>query len=199
MTSSNWQQQIRRGVPLENPGQSVLDAADAAVLMAFTDDPIPELLLTQRASHLLNHAGEVAFPGGKRDPGDADIFSTALRESEEEVDLQPALVEVVGPLPTSVSKQGLKVLPVVGIIPSDVRLIPSESEIDSIFRVPLDYFLAGPPPDTLVREYFGQHYQLPCYRFDQYEIWGLTAYMIMDCCNRVFATDFKMAAPKPVK
>ena len=197
MSVIDWRLALKANVPGLHPGQEALDSADAAVLMAFTDQADPELVLTKRSETLSSHAGEVAFPGGKRDQTDADVLVTALRESYEEINLPPQLVELVGPMSISISKMGLKVVPVVGIIPVAAEFIPSEAEIDSIFKVPLSYFIKAPPQDFNVKKFRGIYYEVPCYRFNDYEIWGLTAYLIWDCCNRVFDTGFELAVPRP--
>lgn len=84
---------------------------EAAVLMPITRSESPELVLTLRAAGLSTHGGEVAFPGGRRDPEDRDLLQTALREAEEEVGLAPGMVEVVGPLSSLVSVHGIHVTP----------------------------------------------------------------------------------------
>ncbi len=117
---------------------------EAAVLMALTRSANPELLLTLRAQGLSTHGGEVAFPGGRRDPEDADLISTALREAQEEVGLSPGLVEVVGPLSEVVSRHAVKVTPYVGIVPDYVEYRANADEIDSVFSVPLDFFASDP-------------------------------------------------------
>lgn len=196
---SDWLSEIRQTVPHHQPDQAQLDAAEAGVLMAITDDADdPHLILTKRASHLSSHAGEVAFPGGKRDPEDESIVDTALRESFEEILLPPDKVEVIGPMPLSISKAGLKVAPIIGIIPHQLKLVPSEYEIESLFSVPIRYFLETPPPDFTFREYQGVSYRVPCYHYQRYVIWGLTAYFITDCFNRIFNTGFELVMPNPI-
>ena len=90
---------------------------EAAVLMPIVERPAPTLLFTRRASHLNTHRGQVAFPGGKREPGDADLYATALREAEEEIALAPGLVQPLGRLSDVISLHGIRVTPWVGIIP----------------------------------------------------------------------------------
>jgi 8-oxo-dGTP pyrophosphatase MutT (NUDIX family) len=195
----DWLSQIRKEAPLHRPDTPVLEAAQAAVLIPITDSASnPHVVLTRRADHLSSHAGEVAFPGGKRDEEDDSILTTALRESYEEILLPPDQVEVIGPMPVSVSKMGLKVVPVLGIIPHNLELVASEAEIDSIFTVPLQYFLNAPPPDFTEKEFQGVRYRIPCYHYDGYVIWGLTAYFITDSFNRIFNTGFDLVMPKPV-
>ena len=115
-------------------------AREAAVLVPITRAENPELILTLRSQNLSTHGGEVAFPGGRRDPEDADLVSTALREAQEEVGLSPGLVEMVGPLSEVVSRHAIKVTPYVGIVPDYVEYRANADEIDSVFSVPLDFF-----------------------------------------------------------
>jgi 8-oxo-dGTP pyrophosphatase MutT (NUDIX family) len=98
---------------------------EAAVLVPITRSDEPELVLTLRASGLSTHGGEVAFPGGRRDPEDPDLIFTALREAEEEIGLPPGLVEVIGPLSPLISLHGIKVTPYVGLIPDFVEYRPT--------------------------------------------------------------------------
>ena len=194
-----WLEQIRRRVP----GLASLEAGEtqgqAAVLIAITDAADnPELILTRRSAQLNSHAGEVAFPGGKRDDTDPDLAFTALRESEEEIALPPSVVELIGPMPLAQSRWGLQVIPFVGIIPSRIDLTPNEAEIDCIFRVPLRFFLEQPRVEYTEREHEGVLYRIPCFHFDDQIIWGLTAHFITDFCNRIFDTGFDYFRPQAV-
>ncbi len=98
---------------------------EAAVLVPITRSDEPELILTLRASGLSTHGGEVAFPGGRRDPEDPDLIFTALREAEEEIGLPPGLVEVIGPLSPLISLHGIRVTPYVGVIPTTSNTWPT--------------------------------------------------------------------------
>lgn len=171
---------------------------DAAVLVPVTDAPVPELILTRRASHMTSHAGEVAFPGGKRDPDDRSVIATALRESHEEIGLEPGQVEIVGSLDTFVSRVGLRVQPIIGMVPPDVPLVPSPDEIESIFRVPLAFFLTEKPVYTHRFRFMGQDVTVPSFNYGDYVIWGLTAFMIVDLMQRVYDHRIEFAWPAPV-
>lgn len=172
----------------EPSGVAIEDSEnEAAVLIAITDsEHSPSMVLTRRASHMNSHAGEVAFPGGKVEPADDNLIVTALRESFEEIALPVGVVDVVGELPSASSKFGLKVTPFVGIIPSDIALIPNDDELESIFHVPLQFFFDTQPAVDYEMSFRGVDYLMPCYRFDDYVIWGLTAYFIGDFLNRVY-------------
>jgi len=163
-----------------DPAAATRKPVDAAVLMPIVPGPEPSLVLTRRAWHMNSHAGEVAFPGGRVDPTDTDAVMTALRESEEEVALPRDQVEVIGGLRTAISKAGLVVQPVVGLVHGDPTLVGNPEEIDSVFHVPLRFFLENPPARDHEIVYRGIHLSVPCYRYEDYVIWGLTARLVVD-------------------
>lgn len=155
--------------------------ADAAVLLVLVPvDGRVCLLLTRRAAGLRRHAGEVAFPGGKRDAGDAGSVAVALREAHEEIGLEPAQVQVLGGLRPLRSRHGLCVAPVVGWLEGPFSPVPCEAEIAEVFAVPLDW-LAEPgrleveslPPDS------GRSHPY-AFRYRHHRIWGLTASAIVE-------------------
>lgn len=156
--------------------------AEAAVLIAIVQREQPMVLLTERTRHLSSHSGQVAFPGGKRDPEDADAVATALREAQEEVGLDPALVEVLGSLPPYVTTTGFVVTPVVGLVAAEARYQPNPYEVADLFEVPLAFLLdpanhqrhALDRPEGR-REWLSMPYQDgPLQRY----IWGATAGML---------------------
>jgi len=180
-----------------SPGALALPehAREAAVLMPITRTENPELILTLRAQGLSTHAGEVAFPGGRRDPEDCDLIRTALREAQEEVGLAPGLVQVVGPLSEVVSRHGIKVTPYVGFVPDYVEYRANEAEIDSVFSVPLDFFANDPREITHRIDYLGRTWYVPSYQFGGYKIWGLTAVMLVELVNLVYDTQIILTEP----
>jgi 8-oxo-dGTP pyrophosphatase MutT (NUDIX family) len=156
--------------------------ADAAVLMAIVQRAEPTLLLTQRASHLNTHSGQIALPGGKVDAADASHVAAALRETYEEVGIPPERVDVLGCLPVYVTGTAFTVTPVVGLLPPDVQWEPNASEVADVFEVPLA-FLLDPANHRLHRVLFEgverEWYSMPyvdavAERF----IWGATAGML---------------------
>jgi 8-oxo-dGTP pyrophosphatase MutT (NUDIX family) len=114
----------------------------AAVLMPLVmrEDQLM-LLLTQRTDNLSTHAGQIALPGGRTDPGDADAVETALREAEEEVALPRSHVEVLGTLPTYVTGTAFVITPVVALVRPGFTLVPNPGEVAEVFEVPLQYLM----------------------------------------------------------
>jgi 8-oxo-dGTP pyrophosphatase MutT (NUDIX family) len=169
------------------PKSMQIEAPQAAVLIAVTEcHESPEIIFTRRASHLNSHAGQVAFPGGKQDPEDRDLLETALRESEEEIALSRDLVTPIGQLSQVLSHQGILVTPFVAKVPTSLELKVNEDELDAIFNVPLSFFRDTPPArfDCIKR---GQHQiYLPSYDYQEYEIWGLSAWMLVELMNLLF-------------
>ncbi|MBM7059944.1 CoA pyrophosphatase [Pseudomonas sp. UL073] len=168
---------------------------EAAVLVPITRSDEPELVLTLRASGLSTHGGEVAFPGGRRDPEDRDLIHTALREAQEEVGLPPGLVEVIAPLSPLVSRYGIKVTPIVGIVPDFVEYQPNDDEIAAVFSVPLAFFREDPREVTHRIDDHGTHWYVPSYRYGEFRIWGLTAIMIVELVNLLYDADIRLDQP----
>ncbi|WP_166171042.1 CoA pyrophosphatase [Acinetobacter sp. SA01] len=152
--------------------------AHAAVLIAITDESDPKVLLTRRSLYLSNHAGEVSFPGGKRDPQDTSNIVVALREAYEETALNPFDVQLIGDLPMQKARNGMLVKPVVGLIPPEVELIPQPAEIDRIFFASLNSLMNAPPIPYEVR-YAHQSLYFPSMRVENEVVWGLTARMLV--------------------
>ncbi len=111
------------------------DIVPAAVLIAFVDRPRPTVILTRRQVHLAKHSGQVAFPGGRQDPGDADAAAAALREAWEEITLPPDAVTVLGTGDPYHTVTRYRVTPVIGVIPPSLPLVPNPDEVAHIFEV----------------------------------------------------------------
>lgn len=156
----------------------------AAVLVAVTDRSEPGVILTRRTETLRRHAGQVAFPGGRIDPGE-DAIMAALREAEEEIALPRSTVEVVGPVDRYVTITGFAVTPVIGIVPPDLPLMPSAAEVADWFEAPLDFLLD--PANHLEREVDWQGQRRRYYEilWNERRIWGATAAMIVNLARRL--------------
>jgi 8-oxo-dGTP pyrophosphatase MutT (NUDIX family) len=175
---------IRKNLERHQPlGDDSFQGQKAAVLIPVTLSDNPLLILTLRATDLTSHGGEVALPGGKHDLEDATLLQTALRETEEEIDLHSWDVEVVGQLKPFISKHGLLVTPFVGLVPEDVKLTPNLHELETIFRVPLNYLLTDPRTSTNVISRHGMTLRVPTYHYEGHRIWGLTAMILVEFLN----------------
>lgn len=153
----------------------------AAVLVPLMDRPSGlAVLLTERNADLPEHPGQIAFPGGRLELGDADAVAAALRECEEEVGIPPAAVEVIGFLGAHMTLTGYAVTPVVGLVRPDIALALDAREVASAFEVPLAYLLDPTTQRSETREAFGRRYTLPYWEHDGRRIWGATAYMLAD-------------------
>lgn len=183
MTEHSLIQTLRCNLHAHVPPET---GAEAAVLIAIFSGDEPEVLLTRRPAHMKSHAGEVAFPGGKRDPGDTNLAMTALRESLEEVALPVASVEILGALKPARAKSGIKVLPVVGLVHGEHELVGSPDEVESLFRVPLRFFFDHAPARDHRINFRGIDLVVPCFRYQGYIIWGLTAYMLVEFMRQGF-------------
>lgn len=119
--------------------------AQAAVLVPIVmrgpQASTPTVLLTRRAAHMKTHSGQIAFPGGKVDPGDANMQATALREAEEEVGLSACHVQVIGELPVYITGTSFWVTPVIGLVSPDFELRPNADEVAEVFEVPLSFLM----------------------------------------------------------
>ena len=182
---------------LQNYQPRTIDAQlpEAAVLIPITNASEPELVFTRRATHMSTHSGEVAFPGGKRDPSDKDLVHTALRESFEEIALPPETVRIIGQTGSVISRFGLVVTPIVGIIEADTPLQANMAELDRIFKVPLRYFL---DKENLTFNHWkmrNQDYMMPSFYYGEYLIWGLTAVMLVEFLNITLDTEIPLNAP----
>lgn len=131
--------------------------------------------LTKRSSALKHHPGQVAFPGGKQDEGDADIVATALREAHEEIALDPGNVEVLGTLPHHETVTSFHVTPVIGRIRAPFTARAEAGEVDEIFAVPLAHVLDTGKFSTQSRRWRGQQRHYYTVPFGPYYIWGATA------------------------
>jgi 8-oxo-dGTP pyrophosphatase MutT (NUDIX family) len=169
-----------------NPGETPPSAAlrPAAVLVLLIDRAEGmSVLLTQRTAHLSAHAGQISFPGGRKEESDADAIATALRETEEEVGLPRDKVSVLGQLDTYVTGTGFEITPIVGIIESDYTLTIDPYEVAEAFEVPLSYILDRRNHNRQERESAGRvrvFYVLP---YEGRNIWGATAGMLVNLAD----------------
>ena len=151
----------------------------AAVLAPLVEHPEPALVFTRRAADLSRHAGEISFPGGLQDPGET-LIETALRESREEIDLDPSVVEIVGALPSvPVRVSSILVVPFVGMMRTPPALTHSVGEIDEVLTFPVRRLAGIEAAMELVRE-DGGVWTGWAYELEGSLIWGATGLMVHD-------------------
>jgi 8-oxo-dGTP pyrophosphatase MutT (NUDIX family) len=159
--------------------------APAAVLIAVSDEARPQLILTRRPMTMTRHPGQIAFPGGRVDDGDADAIATALREAEEEVALAPELVEVLGIMAPYATGTGFVITPVVGLVPPDVALVPHEREVAEVFRVPFDHVIDPANQQRRTGEWQGRRRDFYVIQAGNREIWGATAGILVNLSRQL--------------
>lgn len=154
----------------------------AAVLVPVVLRPeVPTIMLTQRTDHLYDHAGQISFPGGRLDPGDATPEAAALREAEEEVGLKPDCIELIGRLDTYViQRTGFEVVPTVGLVRPPFELHPDPFEVAEIFEVPLSFVLDRVNHERHSRVFEGVERSFHVLQFEGRYIWGATAAMLVN-------------------
>ncbi len=152
----------------------------------FELDGEPQLVLTRRRSDLRRHAGEISFPGGRRDAEDADLSETALREAEEEIGLPRGQVSLLGELPAvSTFVTGYVIHPFVASIPAGLQWTPSEREVESILELSLARVRASRTRTVIERRGFS--FETDAYILDEQVIWGATARIIEHLLERLAA------------
>jgi 8-oxo-dGTP pyrophosphatase MutT (NUDIX family) len=159
----------------------------AAVLVPVIDRGEPTVLLTKRTPDLTTHAGQVSFPGGKIDPGDANPVAAALREAREETGLVPTLIEPIGYLDLYLTFSGFRILPTVACVKPDFTLTLNPGEVTETFEVPLKFLMTPANYQRKTRDWKGvqrEYYEIP---FENHYIWGITAGILRNLYERIYA------------
>lgn len=158
----------------------------AAVLVAIVEHPEPTVLLTQRAQHLPNHAGQISFPGGKIEKTDASPLAAALREAEEEIGLNRGAVEPLGYLDLYMTTLGYRIVPAVARVKPGFALKLNTSEVDAAFEVPLAFLMDQANVARHSRDWQGMTRHYYAITFGERYIWGVTAGILRNLHERIY-------------
>jgi len=158
----------------------------AAVLVPIVDRAEPTVLLTQRAQHLPNHPGQISFPGGKIEQGDASPLAAALRETEEEIGLDRGKVDPLGYLDLYMTTLGYRIVPTVARVDPGFALTLNGAEVDDTFEVPLAFLMDQANVQRHARDWQGitRHYY--AISFGERYIWGVTAGILRNLHDRIY-------------
>lgn len=157
----------------------------AAVLIGIVEHEQPTVLLTQRAAHLNDHAGQISFPGGKIDASDASPLDAALREAEEEIGLDRSFIDPIGYLDLYATGFGFRILPTVARVKPGFALTINENEVESAFEVPLSFLMNPDNHQLHSKDFRGierSYYAMP---FAEHYIWGATAGILRVLYERI--------------
>lgn len=157
----------------------------AAVLVPILPAPAAGVLLTKRNAHLSSHAGQVSFPGGRIDPGDASAEDAALREAQEEIGLDPGAVELIGRLPDYVTGTGFLITPVLALVDPEPRLRISPDEVEQAFQLPLAVLLDPAAPQRKRAHFRGRWREFWVWPHPDHYIWGATAGILVHLARRL--------------
>jgi len=161
-------------------GRDAASTAAAVLIPVIAHPGELTLLFTQRTTHLKSHAGQVSFPGGRAEPGDASAEFTALREAGEEIGLAAERIEILARLPDYRTRTGFRVTPVIGLVTPPLELSPDPREVAEVFEVPLAFLLDPRNRQRRTREFQGQQVGYYVFEYQDRVIWGATAGMLVN-------------------
>jgi 8-oxo-dGTP pyrophosphatase MutT (NUDIX family) len=164
--------------------EGVTDFRPAAVLVAVTERERPGVLLLHRPSNMRSHPGQIAFPGGKIDPGETPV-EAALREAWEELGIRESKVRVIGPSDVYRTHSGFEITPVLGVVPPDLDIVPNPTEVAQWFEAPMDFVLDPVNHTQQWVEFEGAmraYYEI---QWQEHMIWGVTAALLVNLSRRL--------------
>lgn len=164
--------------------EGITDFRPAAVLIAITERERPGVLLIHRPSNMRAHPGQIAFPGGKIDPGETAV-EAALREANEELGIRAEDVRLIGSSDRYRTGTGYDITPVVGLVPPDIRLHPNPAEVAQWFEAPVDFLFDPANHKEHWGDYEGTQYPYWGIQWEDHEIWGVTARILVNLSRRL--------------
>ncbi len=184
-------------LPAPFPPPSTDAVAPAAVLVPVRCGDVARVIVVARSEHLAEHAGEIGFPGGKPEPGDASLEAAALREAEEEVGIRAEQLELLGPLtPVPVVTGRYLIHPYVGVLSRDAAVEATSSEVAAVLSVPLDDYLSGKRVEAVMTKWRGRDFPLPHFRLGERVLYGASAVVFAELLVRV-STVLGVTLPEP--
>ncbi len=175
----------RLGLDVKEPEPAPGFLPAGVLVPLFFSGGAAQLLLTQRTWNLKDHRGQIAFPGGVRDPEDPHLLATAIRETQEEIGLDPGVVEILGSLNPVTTVTGYWISPYPALIPYPYEFSPNQREVKRLIFVPLEEFLQPALWSTRLFEFKGQTVWACYFHYGKTLIWGATARIILELLARL--------------
>ncbi len=174
-----------------------LRKAAVLILLVEREDGI-HILFTERTAHLSTHAGQISFPGGGAEPQDKDMAATALRESWEEIGLDPENVRIIGQLPAYITRSGFDVTAVVGVLERPQKWMPDENEVAAIFDTPLEHILKTGELREETVTFEGNERRFYALDWRRFRVWGATAGMLKNFADAISVKSTVNDAPQDI-
>jgi len=182
MIADEWLERARQAVAEYVPRRLEYGESTPAAILILVYDRCGEahLLFTKRTHQVEHHKGQISFPGGARDEGDETLEITALRETGEEIGVNPEDIDIIGQLDDMLTISNFCVTPYVGILRtnSEYEFRVNSHEVDQVVQVPLAHLLDDKNMELEVRQYKGKQVLVPAYTYEEHHIWGATARML---------------------
>jgi len=182
MPTDDWLERTRQALSEYIPRRLECgDATPAAILVLVYDrDGEAHVLFTERTHQVEHHKGQISFPGGASDEGDDSLEATALRETAEEIGVEPEAVEIVGQLDEMLTISNFRVTPYVGILKTNSAhdFVINSHEVAQVVQVPLPHLMDEQNMELEVRQHKGKQVLVPAYTYESHRIWGATARML---------------------
>ncbi|WP_245421914.1 CoA pyrophosphatase [Alsobacter soli] len=173
--------------PMLAPSDGSLHRPAAVLIPVVAHPENASILLTRRASHLRDHSGQIAFPGGKIDEADPSPMAAAIREAGEEIGLAPDLIQPLGYLDAYLTSTGFRVVPVLSLVTPDYALELNPNEVDIVFETPLSFLMDPGNHQRHTREWKGSQRQYYAMPYGEHYIWGVTAGILRNLYERLYA------------